>query len=873
MNRIRTARAHPTLLLPILLILLLTACGGNNQEAQALEHIERGQTYADQGQFRAAMIEMRNAIESHPESPDPVLELANIMLTVGGYSSAADLLEPWLDSERNQVSLPLARAYVHMGKHVSAREVLTNFEPQSDSERSVNARLLGEAARMRLDNQAAINHFEDALQYDPVNAEALAGLMRVNLQLGNYQDVIDQTGEWTNAHGAHPRVLHTRSRAHYELNQLEPASDTLVQALEAVRSSDIFLPERRQILTLLSRTLTEQGRANEAMIYNQILAEHTRESHQESLESAVEAISAGNLATARSTLQELLQVNPDSQLVGLLLGAISLQEGDLEGGESLLTENLDAEVASVPFIQMAAMAQVDRGKRNQAIATLERAMLARPSDADLLSMHGVMALADPTTAAAGVESLNKALQIDDDRSRLRVALAQHYLQQDQVEQALGYLRAAFDRTPDDWPATNFYLTTLINHDRSSEIREVRDQLTPLNEAPAAGLLIAIADHSLGDTQNAKERLQALHEEFQGWPAPAITLARLYRSEGATDEAIEWHVRAAERTPEDPEHLQQAGRLYSNHHTPEEVLSWLNSQSERNASLRPAADALKAQIHALQGNHQTARDLIDRHMESDLPFMPPFKAQISAIEARAAGDNEDWPRARSRAAEAVSLEPDELNHRLLLARVVGAAGNGEEALTVLDETEADLGRSAPLALTRAQVVRIFDSSSAALNILEDYWADTTDTGIFPDALSLARQVEPQRARSLALEWSEQQPQNNAAWRAVADMALMAGDEEDAADAYREAVALNPEDVTALNNLAWILRESANSEARELAERAAELAPQNAAVLDTYGWILHLGGDSESAHGVLSRAADLSPANEGIRQHLSEVESAL
>ena len=96
---------------------------------------------------------------------------------------------------------------------------------------------------------------------------------------------------------------------------------------------------------------------------------------------------------------------------------------------------------------------------------------------------------------------------------------------------------------------------------------------------------------------------------------------------------------------------------------------------------------------------------------------------------------------------------------------------------------------------------------------------------------------------------------------------------AANHYEQVISRQPNNVAALNNLAWLLRENDSTRAMELAGRARDLAPDNAAVLDTYGWILHLSGNHSEAKKVLRKALQLAPDNVEIKAHLATVEQAM
>ncbi|MGD2082752.1 MAG: tetratricopeptide repeat protein, partial [Chromatiales bacterium] len=88
--------------------------------------------------------------------------------------------------------------------------------------------------------------------------------------------------------------------------------------------------------------------------------------------------------------------------------------------------------------------------------------------------------------------------------------------------------------------------------------------------------------------------------------------------------------------------------------------------------------------------------------------------------------------------------------------------------------------------------------------------------------------------------------------------------------REVLARDPDNVPALNNLAWLLSARSPDEARGYAERAAELAPESPAVMDTLGLVLLRQGDEgelDRARRLLIAAAAEMPDSPEVRFHLA------
>lgn len=855
-------------------VLAVTGCNLKSPESEAAEHIGRSETYADQGQYRAAFLEVRNAIQKEAGNVEHALALADLYLEVGAGERASQLLEPWRQDYRVDIAPTLAEAYVLQGKHLSARETLAAYTPQTDEERHRYLWLRAEIDRLADQTSAAIDQYRDLLNDNPGDARATAGLAKALIRQGNNLDALALLEAWRASNGDHPDLLYLQGLVHYRLNELEAAANDLSDGLAAQPQSDIFLPIRRQTMGLLSRTLTEQGKLTEAQVYNKILAENTDSEVRQNTEAALEAIGEGNLDTARLTLEDLIEQNPDNDLIALLLGAVKLQQGDLAEGGSLLADNIDAETSPVPFIRLATMAQIDKGKRDQALATLERALLARPTDVDLLAMHGILALTLPGKASEGVVSLNKALQIDGGRTRLRLALAQYYVQRNQVEQALGQLRAAFAQTPSDWPTTNYYVHLLMEHGHEAEAEEVKNTLleTRSNDANAA-VLASLTEFRLGAADSAIERLKHQARARPDWVVPHRALAMIYQSREETDAAIDAYLTAAELETDSAESLQRAGRLYAVERSPDQVAAWLLQIGEHRPNLSVPGAALAAQIRVQQGRFDAARDILAEHEDSGSALLDRVAAQLAAAEADRAARGQEWTTARARVAEAISLQPNNLDYNLLLVRIVTAEGVHDEARRVLADIESKFGLSAPVKLTRSLIIRQAESEAAAFQYLHDQWQQTPEPALASELIRLAHRTGAGNTEQLAMQWAEIQPQAAGPWVALADIQLNRGDEALAEASYRKALARNPGHIAAMNNLAWLIRDRAPDEALSLSAEAARLAPDSAAVIDTHGWILHLAGRHQEAATVLRRARQLAPDNTDIANHLKTVEAAL
>ena len=131
------------------------------------------------------------------------------------------------------------------------------------------------------------------------------------------------------------------------------------------------------------------------------------------------------------------------------------------------------------------------------------------------------------------------------------------------------------------------------------------------------------------------------------------------------------------------------------------------------------------------------------------------------------------------------------------------------------------------------------------------------------------TEPQLVRIAELE-----PKFVLAHTMLAAFYASRGRFDDAADRYRRALLVDPDNVANLNDLAWLLavHKGQPREALPLAEKALRLSVQPD-VLDTVGWIRHLQGDDDGGVLYVERAIAAAPTRTIFLIHAAEMQTRL
>jgi len=96
----------------------------------------------------------------------------------------------------------------------------------------------------------------------------------------------------------------------------------------------------------------------------------------------------------------------------------------------------------------------------------------------------------------------------------------------------------------------------------------------------------------------------------------------------------------------------------------------------------------------------------------------------------------------------------------------------------------------------------------------------------------------------------------------------GNRADAQRAYRATLEIDPENATAMNNLAFLLAEGGTDldDALKLATRAVALSPDSGPMIDTAGWVRLKRGENDAAIALFADAVAKDPGDEGFRDHL-------
>ena len=858
-----------TIITGLFTLVLATSCTNQDDSEKANAFVERSIAYERQGQYRASLIEMRNAIQADSDNIDYVVRYAELLTTVGSPNQAEELLKQRKD-QIDLIRLPLTEALLRQGKYISALEYINGWK-QNEAEQSEFDRLTALQSYLSGDQNAAFKAYRALSAKQDTPLETKQEFIALLLQSGQSSEAKQWTDQLLVDYPADPVLLYYDARVAYQSNNLEYAENQLTEALINLKKTDMLLDERLQVLELLSTVLTELGRSSEALVYSKLIREANPDAFlaKQQYKDALAAASTGDLTTAKAAFEDILNQFPNNQQAALLLGLINIEEGELETGEALLSENIDAEIAPVTIIRATALAQAEQGKPDEALAVLEKAILARPDDITLLSLYGVISLNNGQTQQ-GLQSISKALQLDPNRTRLHLLLAQYYVDQDRPDMALGYLRKAYKQNVQDWPTTGFYLTLLIREGETAEAGTVRNEIVNTYPDDTSALwIISMADYQLGNRQSSISQLVKLHKALPESINVINALAKLYQQENKYELAAGMWLKAIEVNPGNPTFVKSLVTNKLNTINTEELTDWLLKEAKRNPEIGLPLSAAAVELLVSQKRLAEAKAVAKPYLNLEQPQAKTIDANIKRGDALQAAEAQDWKLALKNAQEALEVIPNNVSLIMLVAQVQLRQDDVAGAIKTIDEAQQKKPNNARLINERTKILANYESPKAAFDYMTPFWDRSPNGALAQVYLGLVNTVAPDKMEITLNNLLENEPNNPGALTTLAGISMSKGDNTKAISLYEQAIKENANLVPALNNLAWLLKEQDINKALTYAKRGADLAPNSASVLDTYGWLLHLAGNDQDAIKVLDQALAIEPDNGEIKAHRDSI----
>ncbi len=865
--------------------LLLAACSKPTSESL----MTAAERHLAENNPRAAQIELRNAVQLAPNS-GPAHRLLGAALMRTGETAAAEgaLRKALALGEKAEEVVPnLVQSLLGQGQ---PQKVINEFATTNLADPAANAILrdsVGQARLMRGEIQEAAADFAAALTAQPGLATAQLGQARIAAHQGRLDDALALTESALKSDARLVEGLAFRSQLQLAQGQRAPAVESLEKAL-AIDGG--FLPARLALTSLLIDG-RDYEKAKSMLGAAGVPAKDPRLLYLQGLI----ALRQNDLPKAKDALSAVLLQAPEHRPSLLLAGEVELRSGNLSMAEQHLSKAARGPLA--PAVQrLLATTYLKQNRPGKAIDTLQPLLqdaATRDAGVSLLAGEAYLANGDVRRAAEYFEA-SKAAPSNEAAARTRLGqiavtrgdlergaqelqaasllsatqvepdlmlVALHLRRQDSAK-ALAAAQAFIKKQPQNPMGPVLAgMAQLAKADRAAARQsfEAALKIKPDHVPALRGLTdLDVADAKAADAQRRYDTLLAKKPDDEQL---LVALAELQERTGRVDDAGKTLRKAVAASPRSPAPAIALVQYHLRRKDAKAAMEVAQEAVSNNPDQLRLVELLGMTQEAAGASRDALRTLTALVLKEPHAVGP--LVRLAQIQAR----QRDFDGAASTLVRAQEKAPDNDGVTRELIGVYLQGGKIEPALKIARDLQARRPQDA-IGHALEGDVRVFTKKWP-----EAERAYRAALKVNPRAGAVAAKVyrvltvtgKKKEAADLAADWMARNPADMSMRLIVAEAALGAREYPLAAQQYEAALAIDPNNAMALNNLAWVLGELKDPKAIGFAERAVALAPNSPSVLDTLG-MLHLrAGDAAKAMQSLERMRQLAPDRLDLRLH--------
>ena len=459
----------------------------------------------------AALSEVRRFAKDEPDNTQYDLISAELYEKAGRLAKAADLLEKAVATRPSddKLAIALSRLRAQLGDFAAAEATLTR-RLKADPKNVAIAAALAPLYRATGRPDDAKKVYRDLLSLRPNDAAALIALADLAIAERNWSEAAGYIDRARAAAPKDPEPWLSLVNLYALRQDWKSAAATIAELVGK-------FPTNFGVLDAQARVQLGSGDRDGAVLTYKRAYELAPNSQMALSRYLAVLKAAKNFREARTVLQVALDRNPRNTSLKAEIVRVEFEIGGLDAALSQARSFAVNEQDNSLYDLLSAEFYEKVGQVAEAMALLEKAAAARPSDGDLtIALSGVYRRADNLAKAEGI--LNHRLGIDPTDYAVRSALAALYLQQERYEDAIPQLtRLVAERPSDPSPLNNL-----------AWLYQQRGELATARELAERAFMIAPRTASIDDTL--------------GW----ILLAQ-----GAADQAITYLSAANLSAPQNP----------------------------------------------------------------------------------------------------------------------------------------------------------------------------------------------------------------------------------------------------------------------------------------------------------------------------------
>lgn len=874
----------------IVLAAALAACGRNDPESL----IASAKSALDKGDAKTAIIQLKNALQQAPDNGEARFLLAKSLLESGDAAAAETEVRKAIDRRysADEAYPLLGQALLMQGEYRKVATELGNktfTTPKATAEAGMSVGL----ARLALgEKKEAREAIAGAMAAMPGDAKVMVAQARVEAADGDAAAAMKQVDAALAAKPDDVNALAFKS----ELEMAQGRREDGIKTLERVVQ---LKPDMLAARLGLVAALADAGKADRAAELLEPAKKAAPQDPRVRYAEALVAYARGDMKGAQEAVLAVLGAAPKYLPALYLSGIVNYRLGAYGAAEEALRTVVSNAPDDSGARRMLAATYVRNGRTAQAQQVLEPALAKTPNDPVLLRAAAEVQLASNNPARAA-EFYERANELDKNNAAGRIRLAQAQLAAGGNDvAALKDLESIAAANP-ALPAADLALIAAHlrrrENDQALAAAEAFAKKQPTN--PLAYNLEGVVYSAKGDFANARASFERALKQDPAFTSAAYNLAQLDLMQRDTDAARKRYQEILAKDPRNEQALLATASIAAVKRAPAgEVKAAFDRAVDANPGSARARMALIT--YYAQQRDVKATLAAAQAANAAIPDNPQLLEALAGAQ-QAAGESNQALETMTRAAK---LQPDSPLPLLRIAGVQSSLKDYDGAFASLRKAIAlDPGFTAAWIATSNLYVATnrFDAGLAGArrmqkempkravgfavegNLLMAEKKPADAAKAYREAL--AREATPlvavslygalqtagkkDEAAAMAQRWEKENPKDVMVRSVLAQQALVSKDYKTAVTYLRAVLDVEPDNVVALNNLAWALNELGDPQAIGYAERAAHLAPFAASVMDTQGWILVAQDKTPRGVDLLRTASQLAPEDADIRLHLAK-----
>ncbi|CAL1238971.1 XrtA/PEP-CTERM system TPR-repeat protein PrsT [Candidatus Methylocalor cossyra] len=873
------------------LALLTAFTGFDGARGAGDSALEAAKKYLGKGEYKAAVIELKNALQEDPENVEARLLIGEAYLKLADGGAAARAFEKAreLKAPKDAWLLPLAQAYLL--QH-DPKSILDQIKPDPDLPARLRAQLYGIRGVAYLeqhDTAKAQESFDAALKLDPSAAEALLGLASLAAQERQFKKAIDYAQQVLRQDDRNANGWAVLGEAKRLDNDLPGAIEAFSKALQ-LQPNDLRARLGRATSYLSANQVAEAAKD---------VAEVRKVAGDLPLALYLQAVieyQHKNLEAADDLLIRATNAMPDHLPSKLLLGTVAYQQGKYETAEYQLTQFLTRVPKYLPAAKLLAATRMKLGRPAEAIQTLKEVEDQAENDVQFLSLMG-SAYLETKQFDLGNEYLNRAVELDPKAAALKAQLALGQMATGHLDQAVSDLKAAVELDQNLLQADVMLVLALIQQKKFDEAIDAANKLkAKMKNDPLPENILGAAYMAKGDADKAADHWNAALKLKPDYATAALNLAKLELRGHRLDGAVRYYERILGWDPKNlqallglaqvaelrkdfgamEKYLNQARdknpkalqpplfltRFYLQRGKPLQALEMARSAADANPDNPAALENLAA---AQLANDQAASAVATlRRLVGKLPGEPHHRHQLAQALYKA-GDksaaHQEWR-------GIVKDRPDFLPAYLALAELEAQDKKFAEALKLVEQAKTRDPKS-PLPWQLEGDIQLADKQYKKATLAYTKAQALAPSGLVARRLYQASRADGNDAAAFDIleQWLKAHGDDGESWAVLALGYQSVGKNAQALAAYEKAYALMPDNPLVQNNLAWLYQEMGDQRALGLADKLLGASENHPEIMDTVGWIYVQNGRLDKGLQLLQDAAVHAPQLLQIRFHVA------